>query len=110
MPRKGPAKSTRREERASEKEATNKQRLKEEAKKERAAQAVREYRCNAEIPQSKGQQRDLRRGLNEEGLVYERYGESPSQLGKRGEILEKSSGGRMEPRGFECWGDDQPWE
>ncbi|EQC36617.1 hypothetical protein SDRG_06057 [Saprolegnia diclina VS20] len=101
MPRKGPPKTTRREERAKEKEEAAKQRLHEEAKAARAAQAVRQFRHNPEMPDTQGDRRDLRRGLASEGMPLERYGESPMQLGKRGEVLPASSGGRAAPRGFE---------
>ncbi|OQR93454.1 hypothetical protein ACHHYP_02525 [Achlya hypogyna] len=109
MPRKGPPKSTRREERAKEKEAAAKERLRGEAKAARASSALRQFRCCPEMPETKGDQRDLRRGLASEGLQLERYGESPMQLKKRGEVMEKSAGGRLVPRGFEDddWYDDE---
>ncbi|KAF0683535.1 Aste57867_24392 [Aphanomyces stellatus] len=101
MPRKGPPKSTRREDRDKERQRAADERRREEKKAERSKDALREFQNKAEMPDAKCAQRDLRRGLAAQGMNLERYGESAVQLDARGVVMEKSDPvGRGVPRGY----------
>ncbi|ETW08666.1 hypothetical protein H310_01197 [Aphanomyces invadans] len=101
MPRKGPPKTTRREERDKERQKAAGERLRNEQKTERAQKALRDFQTHKrEMPETRGTQRDLRRGLAGKGLTLERYGDSESQRQARGIVMEQSDAGRGVPRGF----------
>jgi hypothetical protein len=69
MPRKGPPRATRREDREKERQAAANRRKHEKDKSARAAEAVRQFCNNPEMPASRGEQRDLRRGLAANGTA-----------------------------------------
>ncbi|RQM25608.1 hypothetical protein B5M09_001383 [Aphanomyces astaci] len=107
MPRKGPPKSTRRDDRDKERQKAAGERMRAEQKEERSKQALRDFHTHKpEMPETRGVQRDLRRGLAAQGLDLERYGDSESQRLARGNVMEKSEVvGRAVPRGFASYDD-----
>ncbi|KAF0683534.1 Aste57867_24391 [Aphanomyces stellatus] len=101
MVRNGPPRSTRREERQKQRQADARDRQREAAMAELAAQALKRFTNTGTMPITKGGRRALRRALEERGQTLERYGESQSQLWRRGTIMEKSElVGRAAPRGL----------
>mmetsp|Transcript_18827 Transcript_18827/g.18145 ORF Transcript_18827/g.18145 Transcript_18827/m.18145 type:complete len:102 (+) Transcript_18827:108-413(+) len=89
MPRKGPPKTTSRDEKNNERKDATRLRKLEEQKEEKVSKAVRSFdsRSINEMPENKSERRILRLALEKSGRVMERYGAGPHT----GPIMEKSS-------------------